>query len=57
MLGVLLSKPSIVVNPLFTESAVMTGKFCWLFAPVSLSPGSLSVTPSLFRSMPRSPFE
>ena len=36
-------------------TAVSTGKFCRLFAPVSVSPGSFGVTPLLPRSMPRRP--
>ena len=36
-------------------AAVMMGKFCWRFAPVSPSPVSLAVTPLVPRSMPRSP--
>ena len=35
---------------------VRTGKFWRLLGPVSASPASLAVTPSLFRSMPSSVF-
>src|SRR5437016_8382334 len=44
-LGALFNVPSIVTPLPVMTAAVMTGKFCSLFAPVSGSPASLGVTP------------
>ena len=41
-----------VVAP-FDAAELRTGKFCRLFAPVSMSPTSFGVTPAGARSMPR----
>jgi hypothetical protein len=57
VLAVLLRVPTIVVPPPEGEAEVITGKFCMLFTPVSVSHGSLDVTPSRFKSMPSPPFE
>ena len=54
VLGVLLRVPPMVVPP---ENAFNTGKFCRLFAPVSPSHESLSVTPFWSRSIPRPSLE
>jgi hypothetical protein len=54
VLGKLLRVPiTRVVAP--RPTAESTGKFCRLLGPVSASPGSLGVTPSGARSMPRPP--
>ena len=51
--------PLIVVLTPSKEAAVINGKFCRRFVPVSASPGSLGVTPSriksLLRSIPKPP--
>ena len=56
VLAVLLSVPSTVMLPLLLLEA-NTGKFWRLFAPVSPSPRSLSVTPPSPRSIPSPLFE
>ena len=47
-----LSVLATAVAPPVVLAAEMTGKFCKLFGPVSASPASLAVTPSVPRSMP-----
>jgi hypothetical protein len=56
-LALLLSVPArLVLAPDFSAE-VMTGKFWRPFGPVSVSPGSLSVTPSPLMSIPSEPLE
>ena len=52
-LGFELSVPVMVLVLPVRRAAVMTGKFCRLFGPVSASCASFGVTPSAPRSMPR----
>lgn len=58
VLAVLLSVPCMVVVPPEVVAEVITGKFCRLLAPVSVSAGqaagfgSFAVTPSGLRSIP-----
>src|SRR5215207_7523498 len=51
LLGTLLSLPLMVTAPDTVLAEVMTGKFCRVLAPVSASPVSLRVTPSLPKSI------
>ena len=53
MLARLLRFPSIVTPDVGAPARVRTGKFCRSFEPTSRSAGSLGVTPSPSRSMPR----
>ena len=48
--------PVTVVIPSADDTSVITGKFCFAFAPESVSPSSFGVTPSKPRSMPSPPF-
>src|SRR5215212_7971900 len=56
LLGVLFTLPLMVVLPALFFAEDRTGLFWRLFGPSSASPGSLGDTPSLERSIPRSPF-
>ena len=56
VLGVLSSAPVTVVLEPLVFAELITGKFCRLLGPVSVSPTSLGVTLSLPRSIPRPPF-
>ena len=49
------SVPRMIVWPPTLTAEAITGKFCRRFGPASASPGSLGVTPSSPRSMPRPP--
>ena len=51
------SVPFTTSRPGLAKAELSTGKFCRLFGPISVSPGSLGVTPSAFRSIPSLPLE
>lgn len=49
--------PATPQHPRTTSAHAVRLQFCRLFCPVSVSPGSFSVTPSPPRSIPNPPFE